>query len=119
MVGFPVHSFSGSPMKNLLLGIALSIALIGCAEKRDQAAKGPAGDIAAGKAYVEKACKACHGLDGKGVAPAIPHLAAQRERYLVASLKEYKDGKRTHAALRDLTANMSEADMRNIAGYFA
>jgi len=106
-------------MKNLLLGIALSIALIGCAEKKDQAAKGPAADIAAGKAYAEKACKACHGLDGKGVAPAIPHLAAQRARYLVASLKEYKDGKRTHAALRDMTANMSEADMRNIAGYFA
>src|SRR3990172_7501302 len=106
-------------MKNLLLGIALSVALIGCAEKKDQAAKGPPADIAACKAVAERSCKACHGLDGKGVAPAIPHLAAQRERYLVASLKEYKDGKRTHAALRDMTANMSEADMRNIAGYFA
>jgi len=106
-------------MKNLLLGIALSVVLIGCAEKKDQAAKGPPADIAAGKAIAERSCKACHGLDGKGVAPAIPHLAAQRARYLVASLKEYKDGKRTHAALRDMTANMSEADMRNIAGYFA
>ena len=106
-------------MKNLLLGIALSIALIGCAEKKDQAAKGPASDIAAGKAYAEKACKACHGLDGKGVAPAIPHLAAQRERYLLVSLMEYKDGKRTHAALRNMTKNMSDADMRNIAAYYA
>ena len=111
-------------MKTFILGIALSVALIGCTEKQDStgkaaAAKQAGGDISAGKTIAERDCKTCHGLDGKGVAPAIPHLAAQRERYLLASLAEYKDGKRTHAALRDLTKNMSDADMRNIAAYFA
>src|SRR3990172_12585351 len=106
-------------MKNLLLGIALAVAWMGGAEKKDQAAKGPPADIAAGKAVAERSCKTCHGLDGKGVAPAIPHLAAQRERYLFVSLTEYKEGKRTHAALRDLAKNMSDADMRNIAAYYA
>jgi len=106
-------------MKNILLIALVSVALIGCSDKKETAVKGPAADLAAGKAIAERSCKTCHGLDGRGVAPAIPHLAAQRERYLVASLKEYKDGKRIHAALRDLTANMSEADMRNIAAYYA
>ena len=107
-------------MKKSILGIVvLSLALLGCGEKKDAAVKTVKGDVAAGKALAEKTCKACHGADGGGVAPAIPHLAAQRERYLLASLNEYKDGKRTHAALRDIATQMNEADNRNVAAYFA
>jgi cytochrome c553 len=106
-------------MKNLMLGVVLLAALNGCSDKPAPAAKPVAADIAAGKVIAEKECKTCHGLDGKGVAPAIPHLAAQREAYLIASLKEYKEGKRGHAALKNMTGQMSEADLRNIAGYYA
>ena len=107
-------------MKKSILGIVvLSLALFGCGEKKDTAVKASKGDVAAGKALADKTCTACHGTNGGSVAPAIPHLAAQRERYLLASLIEYKDGKRTHAALRDIAAQMSEADMRNVAAYFA
>ena len=112
-------------MKHLILGVVISAALLGCAEKKEPAAAAPAvekktaADVNAGKAIAEKSCKACHGANGGGTAPAIPHLAAQRERYLFASLKEYKEGKRTHAALRDLATNMTEADLRNVAAYFA
>ena len=114
-------------MKTLTLGILLfSLTLFGCSENKEPtatstpvAAAAPKADVGAGKAIAEKQCQACHGLNGGGVAPAIPHLAAQRERYLLASLKEYKDGKRIHAALRDLTKSMSEADMNNLAAYFA
>jgi cytochrome c553 len=110
-------------MKNSFLGLvalsAISLALAGCTDKPAPAAKAPTGDAAAGKIIAAKDCKACHGLDGKGVAPAIPNLAAQREPYLYNSLKEYKDGKRSHAALKNMTANMSEADLRNVAAYFA
>jgi cytochrome c553 len=104
-------------MKKIMLGIVLSLALVGCGNKGDSVKS--QGDVAAGKVIAERDCKACHGLNGGGVAPAIPHLAAQRERYLLASLKEYKDGKRMHAALRNMTGNMSEADLRNVAAYFA
>jgi cytochrome c553 len=111
-------------MKIILLGFALSLTLIGCSQEKEPPArtapeKMPAVDIGAGKAIAGQSCKSCHGLDGKGAGPAIPHLAAQRERYLVASLKEYKDGKRTHAALRDIAAKMSEAEMRDIAAYYS
>jgi cytochrome c553 len=109
-------------MKKSILGIvvlSLALALFGCGEKKDTAVKAVKGDAAAGKTLAESTCKACHGADGGSAAPAIPHLAAQRERYLFASLNEYKDGKRTHAALRDIAAHMSEADMRNVAAYFA
>jgi len=107
-------------MKKTFLTIAvLSLALTGCGEKAAPSAKPAAADLGAGKAIAERDCKACHGLDGKGVAPAIPNLAAQRARYLYNSLKEYKDGKRSHAALKNLATNMSEADLNNVAAYFA
>jgi cytochrome c553 len=112
-------------MKRLTLGIALSLALVGCADKdtpakaEKKAEKPVATDVAAGKAFAERECKGCHGLDGRGAASGIPHLAAQSERYLVAALKEYKEGKRTHAALREIAANMSDADSRNLAAYYA
>jgi cytochrome c553 len=119
-------------MKHFMLGIALAAALAGCTEKEQStpkttpaaatppaAEKRIAGDVAAGKAIAERTCKACHGLDGKGVAPAIPNLAAQRERYLLASLQEYKDGKRHHAALKSMAEKMSDADIRNVVAYYS
>ena len=83
-------------MKRLMLSMVLALAISGCME-RDQPGKSaaeaklPAADVAAGKAFAERECKACHGLDGRGAAPAIPHLAAQRERYLLAALKALPD----------------------------
>lgn len=111
-------------MRHYILAFAISVALMGCDSKEQSApassaAKPAAADVAAGKAWVEKECKGCHGLDGKSIAPGIPHLAAQREAYLLASLQAYKEGKRTHAALKDLAKRMTDADLRNLAAYFA
>ena len=111
-------------MKRLTLGIVLSVALVGCTDREQPPTKAASEklmpvDVAAGKAFAERECKACHGLDGKGAAPGIPHLAAQRERYLLAALKAYKEGKRMHAALREIAKHMSEADALNLAAYYA
>jgi cytochrome c553 len=105
-------------MKHLLLALFLSVVLVGCS---DQSApeKQSLADITAGKVVADKECKGCHGLDGKGTAAGIPNLAGQRGRYLMASLKEYKDRVRTHAALRAIAATMSEADTRAVAAYYA
>jgi cytochrome c553 len=110
-------SILGRSARGLAIVVLLPLALIGCEEEKEAAA--PPADIAAGKAIVEAQCVGCHGLDGRGVAPGIPDLAAQEERYLLASLTAYKEGDRTHAALRDLTADLKDADIRNIAGFFA
>ncbi len=105
-------------MKHLLIGLLVSVALAGCSDGTP-ATKGKAGDANAGKVLAERECRGCHGVDGKGVAAGIPHLAGQRERYLLASLDEYRQKKRTHAALRDIAVNMSEADTRNVAAFYA
>lgn len=111
-------------MKRLLFAAAISLALAGCADKERSSATQArdsmsAADLAAGKVLAERECRGCHGLDGKGAAPGIPHLAAQDVGYLLESMKAYQEGRRTHAALRDLAAGMSEADLHNVIGFYA
>jgi cytochrome c553 len=95
------------------LGVALALVLI---SPSVEAVEPP--DIDAGKAVAEAQCVGCHGVDGKGAAPGIPNLAAQVDRYLLESLLAYKAGKRRHAALRDMTTQLSNADIRNVVGYY-
>jgi cytochrome c553 len=123
-------------MNKLMLAIVLSVLLVGCKENKEPAAtspsadktaatggkaadKSPGGDVTAGKAVAERECKACHGLDGRGVAPGIPHLAAQRDRYLLLALTEYKDVKRTHTALRELAGRLNPTELRNVVAYYS
>lgn len=105
-------------MKYLPLALFLSVMLIGCSDQSAQE-KQTAADIRAGKVIADKECKACHGLDGKGTAPGIPNLAHQRGRYIMAALQEYKDGKRVHAALRTIAADLSEDQTRGVAAFYA
>ncbi len=78
-----------------------------------------AADIAAGKAVAEKQCQSCHGLDGKALAPAIPNLAGQPERYILAALSEYRHGQRIHATLKRMAEQLTPADELNVAAYYA
>ena len=77
-----------------------------------------AGDPGAGK---ERAtlCVACHGADGISLAPIYPNLACQKEQYLVDSLKQYKSGKRDNPLMKPMVATLSEADIENLAAYYA
>jgi len=105
-------------MRYLLLAMLLSVALIGCSQE-NTADKQTAADIRVGKDVAEKECKACHGLDGRGAAPGIPNLAGQRGRYIMAALQEYKEGRRTHAALRTIATDLTDDQTRGIAAFYA
>ena len=111
-------------MKLFLLGIALSLTLVGCSKNDDSLpkeinAKPVPGDIRAGLTIAERDCKACHGLDGRGTALGIPHLAGQRASYMLTAITEYKEGKRTHAAPTEMTGKLSAPDMNNVVTYYA
>lgn len=77
-----------------------------------------AGDAAKGK---EKSapCAACHGADGNSQSDAFPRIGGQPEDYLLHSLKAYKAGKRKNAIMGGQVANLSMADMRDLAAYFS
>lgn len=82
-------------------------------------ARGPgAGDAAAGKA-VAKNCAACHGETGIAANPAWPSLAGQKPGYVVNVLKAFRAGLRKDPMMGGVTRGLSDADIANLAAYFA
>ncbi|MDM5072587.1 MULTISPECIES: c-type cytochrome [Aeromonas] len=77
-----------------------------------------AADIEAGKAKAA-VCSACHGVEGKALIPNYPHLAGQNAAYLVKQLKAFKEGSRKEPLMRPFMAPLTEADMENLAAYYA
>jgi cytochrome c553 len=77
-----------------------------------------AGDAQAGKAS-SKICSACHGERGLGISPTFPNLAGQSITYLYVQLKTFKGGQRSDPVMAPMAAPLGDADMRNLAAYFA
>jgi cytochrome c553 len=77
-----------------------------------------AGDPAAGKAK-SVACAGCHGADGVSVIPTFPNLAGQKEAYLIATLKGFRDGTRKNATMNPMAKPLSDADIENLAAYYS
>jgi len=77
-----------------------------------------AGDAAAGKSKAAS-CIGCHGVAGISVNPLWPNLAGQHEDYLVKQLKDFKSGARKDPNMNALASPLSDADMVDIAAFFA
>ncbi len=76
------------------------------------------GNAEAGKAK-SVACAVCHGADGNSPIAMFPKLAGQQQDYLLHSLKTYKSGKRKNPIMADQVKALSEADMSDLAAYYA
>jgi cytochrome c553 len=76
------------------------------------------GDAQAGQA-LSAVCSACHGTNGVGIAPNFPNLAGQSATYLYVQLKTFKEGERSDPVMGAMVASIGEADMRNLAAYYA
>ncbi len=74
--------------------------------------------VQAGKAAAA-ACAGCHGETGISKTPGIPSLAALEPKYLVAAMKAYKDGQRKNEVMKSMLSASTDADLSNIALYFA
>ncbi|HEY0748372.1 MAG TPA: c-type cytochrome [Steroidobacteraceae bacterium] len=65
-------------------------------------------------------CYGCHGVvDYKNAYPdySVPKLRHQNAAYLVAALKEYREGSRPHATMHAQAASLSDQDIEDIAAY--
>jgi cytochrome c553 len=70
------------------------------------------------------ACVGCHGADGNSMAlppPAEPwpKLAGQVPEYIGKQLRDFKSGRRNNAQMSPMAQSVSEADIPDIAAYFA
>lgn len=76
-----------------------------------------AGDVQRGQQLATK-CATCHGPQGKG-AGSTPAIAGMPADSFVAALAAYKSGARKHPMMANITKNMSDADMADLAAYYA
>ena len=64
-------------------------------------------------------CGSCHGADGNPSGANMPTLAGQDARYFVKAMAAYKDGKRPHQKMFEAVEGLSEADVQNLAAFYA
>jgi cytochrome c553 len=72
----------------------------------------------AGKA-VTAGCAGCHGETGITKTPGMPSLVGLNPKYFVAALDAYKSGQRKHDMMKTLVSALGDADINNIALYYA
>ena len=77
-----------------------------------------AADAEAGKQKAQT-CIACHGPAGNSANPVIPTLAGQPQQFIVTQLFMFREGKRKDAQMSPFAANLSNADLNDLAAYFS
>lgn len=64
------------------------------------------------------ACTACHGAQGVSTSD-FPNLAGQYPEVIMKQLMDYRAGKRSNPIMEAMAKNLSDADIRDLAEYFA
>jgi len=105
----------GKDLENIMRKMLLSLAVVISFAVTPAYASG---DAAVGKAK-SATCMGCHGADGNSPAPTFPKLAGQHASYLYKQLQDYKSGQRANPTMMAMVANLSDADMQNLAAYYA
>ncbi len=78
-----------------------------------------AADLDAGKSKAAEVCASCHGADGNSPAPNFPKIGGQYRTYLTKALNDYKSGHRKDPVMAGMAANLSPADIDNLAFYYS
>ena len=68
-------------------------------------------------------CIGCHGIPGyKTAYPVVyhvPKIAGQQPGYIVAALKAYRSGDRSHPSMRGIAASLTDDQMQKLADFYA
>ena len=59
----------------------------------------------------QQVCDNCHGRQGESAGPAFPHLAGQNAAYITKQLRDFKSGRRDNRAMREMMAELSDAEL--------
>jgi cytochrome c553 len=79
---------------------------------------GSAAEPEAGRRKAE-VCAPCHGPDGNSTNPAIPSLAGQPPLYTYYQLLQFRERQRIDPQMSPFAMDLSDADMQDIAAYYA
>jgi cytochrome c553 len=81
--------------------------------------KSMAADIAAGKAKAQAVCQTCHGMNGLATMPMVANISGQQEGYLIAQLKNYREGKRVHPQMSIIAKMLTDEEIENVAKWYS
>jgi cytochrome c553 len=81
-------------------------------------------DAAKAQSIAAQVCAACHAADGNSIGPANPKIAGQHPEYLHKQLADFKGQgakkpARDNAVMTSMVANLSDADLKNLAAYYS
>ncbi|HSU63340.1 MAG TPA: c-type cytochrome [Burkholderiales bacterium] len=118
-----------NPFLNLLAGAVLAGVLNSAAGPALSQSKAPASEKPAapgvkelGMENAHAMCIGCHGIPGyKTAFPStyhVPKIAGQQPGYIIAALKAYKSGERSHPSMRGIAASLTDDDMKKLAEYY-
>ncbi len=107
MAAFPIEEFD---LRALMISLA-------AAASCSTVAHG-AGDAVLGRKVMPK-CQVCHGKDGLAKLPDAPHIAGQKEDYLIKALKAFKSGERKKEQMMVVVKGLSDEDIANVAAYYS
>jgi len=99
--------------------VAVLAALFVAPVYANEAAAPAKADPAKGQEISATVCVACHTNDGTRGLSANPILQGQHAEYLVKQLTEFKAGKRKNAVMNGMAAPLSDADIKNVAAFYA
>jgi cytochrome c553 len=101
----------------LVLAGACSFALSASAWSQDA----PKGDADAGRTK-NSMCIGCHGIEMYRTAfpqvYSVPFIAGQSPQYIMAALREYRAGERSHPSMTGVAKGLSDQDIADLAAYY-
>jgi cytochrome c553 len=101
------------------LVVTLAAALVATSAFASETPAASKGDPKKAEPIVAELCAGCHAADGNSAAAANPKLAGMNPEYLYKQLVEFKSGARKNAVMSGMVAGLSDADMKNLAAYYA
>ena len=104
-----------------MLALAAAVAALCAGRATAQQPANP--DLGKAQSIATQACAACHAADGNSVAAANPKIAGQFPEYLSKQLADFKPQggskpARESPVMMGMVANLSEADIKNLAAYY-
>src|SRR6204780_1214707 len=110
-------------IRNAVATLGAGLLMVGIAHAADESTASMTDAQKAALQKIIETCSACHGLNGRSVAPTFPNLAAQTAPYIELQLHAFKDQTRAdpdaQAYMWGMASQLEDASISGLATYFS
>jgi cytochrome c553 len=110
-------------IRNALAALGAGLSMVGVVHAADATADGLSDTQKTTLQKTIETCSACHGPNGRSIAPTFPNLAAQTAPYIELQLHAFKDQTRAdpdaQAYMWGMASQLNDASISGLAAYFS